>query len=209
MINLTGIGVTLSSLIVDLAGNSLFMVALIVAAVCLVMGMGIPTTAAYVLVAAVLAPALTGAGVEPLAAHMFVFCLATISVITPPVCVAVFVASGIAQTNWMPAAWEAVRLAAVTYVVPFLFLLYPGMLGNGTAAEVAEAALSGAVLVVAAACLFGGMRVSRLAALDAAFFLGVAALAILPYWLGPAAGTLALGAVLLRARRRAALAASS
>src|SRR5690606_18242337 len=96
--------------------------------VCMVLGMGMPTTAAYVLVAAVLAPALTKIGVEPIVAHMFVFYFATLSVITPPVCVAVFVAAGIAQTDWLAVAREAVKLAAVTYVIPFMFLVYPGML---------------------------------------------------------------------------------
>ncbi|UEM24720.1 TRAP transporter fused permease subunit (plasmid) [Skermanella mucosa] len=185
MINMTGIGVTLSSLIVAVAGNSLFLVALIVAGVCLVMGMGIPTTAAYVLVAAVLAPALVAAGVEPLVAHMFVFYFATISVITPPVCVAVFVASGIAQTNWMPVAVEAVRLAAVTYMIPFMFFLYPGMLGFGGAMQIAEAAVSGLILVVATSCLLGGMRIFARRVLDTAFFVAVGALAILPWWIGP------------------------
>ncbi|MDN3722707.1 TRAP transporter fused permease subunit [Roseibium salinum] len=71
MINLTGIGVTLSSLIVTLAGDSTVLVAIIVGVVCLIMGMGLPTTAAYVLVAAVLAPAMTAVGVDPLAAHLF------------------------------------------------------------------------------------------------------------------------------------------
>ncbi len=89
MLNLTGIGVTLSTLVVSIAGEQVLLVALIVAVICLIMGMGIPTTAAYVLVAAVLAPALTRIGVEPLVAHLFVFYFATISVITPPVCIAV------------------------------------------------------------------------------------------------------------------------
>ena len=131
MINLTGVGVTLSALIVSLAGSSTVLVAGIVALVCLVMGMGLPTTAAYVLVAATLAPAMTEIGVSPLAAHMFVFYYATLSVITPPVCVAVFVGAGIAGTNWLPAGLQAVRLAALVYLVPFLFLLYPGFVGEG------------------------------------------------------------------------------
>lgn len=83
MINMTGVGVTISSLAVGLGGGYLFGVAFIVALACLLLGMGIPTTAAYVLVAAVMAPALVSAGVEPIAAHMFVFYFATISVITP------------------------------------------------------------------------------------------------------------------------------
>ena len=150
---MTGVGVTLSSMIVTIAGNSAFLVAVIVGVVCLVMGMGLPTTAAYVLVAAVLAPAMTAVGADPLAAHMFVFYFATLSVITPPVCIAVFVAAGIAGTDWMRSAIEAVRLAAVVYLLPFMLLLYPGMTGRGGAFAVADAAMSGAVLVIAIPCL--------------------------------------------------------
>src|SRR5690606_26651623 len=117
---------------VTLADNSIWLIALITALVCMVIGMGMPTTAAYVLVAAVLAPALTKVGIEPIVAHMFVFYYATISVITPPVCVAVFVAAGIAQTRWTAVALEAVKLGAVTYVIPFMFIAYPGMLASGS-----------------------------------------------------------------------------
>ena len=74
---------------------------------------------------------------------MFVFYFATISVITPPVCVAVFVGAGIAQTNWLPAAREAVRLGAMTYVVSFLILIYPGMIGQGGTLAVANALFTG------------------------------------------------------------------
>ncbi|WP_439561892.1 TRAP transporter permease [Roseinatronobacter sp.] len=195
MINLTGIGVTLSSMIVSLAGDRTFFVALIVAGVCLIMGMGLPTTAAYVLVAAVLAPAMTAVGVDPLAAHMFVFYFATLSVITPPVCVAVFVGAGIAGTNWLPAAIEAVRLAAVVYIVPFMILLYPGMVGQGGALAIAEAAMSGLVLVLAIPGLLSGQPLFGNRFADALVYLMAVTLAIVPHWIGPplALGVLALG----------------
>lgn len=180
MINLTGIGVTLSSLIVSVAGDSVVLVAFIVGAVCLIMGMGLPTTAAYVLVAAVLAPAMTAVGIDPLAAHLFVFYFATISVITPPVCVAVFVGSGIANTNWLPAAGEAVRLGAVTYIVPFLLLLYPGMLLGGGPFDILEAMVAGLVLVLAIPALLSGARLFGSWPLDVAIYAVVIALAIYP-----------------------------
>ncbi|GGG66586.1 C4-dicarboxylate ABC transporter permease [Salipiger pallidus] len=180
MINLTGIGVTLSSLIVTWAGDSTVLVALVVGLVCLIMGMGLPTTAAYVLVAAVLAPALTAVGVAPLAAHLFVFYFATISVITPPVCVAVFVGSGIADTNWLPAAGEAVRLAAVTYVVPFLLLLYPGMTMQGSALDIVEAVFAGLALVIAIPALLSGARLIGNRAADTLLLVLVIAIAIWP-----------------------------
>ena len=180
LINLTGVGVTLSSLTVAIGGESSVLVGLIVAVACLVLGMGIPTTAAYVLVAAVMAPALIAIGIEPLVAHMFVFYYATISVITPPVCIAVFVAASIAKTDWWPAALNAVRLGAVTYVVPFMFLSYPGMLWSGTPIEIAEAALSSATLVLATSLFLSGTTVRDSRMLAAALYIPAAVLAIVP-----------------------------
>lgn len=185
MINLTGIGVTLSSLIVTMAGDSIVLVSVIVGLVCLIMGMGLPTTAAYVLVAAVLAPAMTAVGVDPLAAHLFVFYFATISVITPPVCVAVFVGSGIAGTNWLPAAGEAVRLGAVTYLVPFLFILYPGMTMSGGVLAVAEAIAAGIALVLAVPALLAGASLTGRRGLDIVVLILIVALAIWPHPVTP------------------------
>ena len=207
MINLTGIGVTLSSLIVALAGDSVVLVAGIVGLVCLIMGMGLPTTAAYVLVAAVLAPAMTAVGVDPLAAHLFVFYFATISVITPPVCVAVFVASGIANTNWLPAAGEAVRLGAVTYIVPFLLLLYPGMLLQGGALGILEAVFAGLALVLAVPALLAGAPLTGRRGVDVALLLVVIGLAIFPHVATPfLALALFFGARHLGHRQKRALA---
>ena len=184
MINMTGVGIALSNLIASLAAESVLVLALLVAVICLILGMGIPTTAAYVLVAAVLAPALIKAGQPELVAHMFVFYFATISVITPPVCVAVFVAAGIAKTPWLPVGIEACKLSAVTYVVPFLFLLYPGMLAAGTPLQTADAVISGILFVIAFALLFGGARITGLRALDVAATIVMAGLAIAPYRIG-------------------------
>lgn len=207
MINMTGIGVTLSSMIVAIAGDSTVLVAIIVGLVCLIMGMGLPTTAAYVLVAAVLAPAMTAVGVEPLTAHLFVFYFATISVITPPVCVAVFVAAGIAQTNWLPAAFEAVRLGAMTYIVPFMLLLYPGMTAGGGGLAIINAILSGLVLVVAIPALLGGQTFTGRLWLDRAMLVIVIGVALWPAFLTPMIAAMLLGGAFFVGRnmRRAAM----
>ncbi|MDQ0314539.1 TRAP transporter permease [Amorphus orientalis] len=211
MINLTGVGVTLSSLTVALGGESPVLVGLIVALACLVLGMGIPTTAAYVLVAAVMAPALIAIGTEPLVAHMFVFYYATISVITPPVCIAVFVAASIAKTDWWPAALNAVRLGAVTYIVPFMFLSYPGMLWSGSGVAIAEAALSGAILVVASSLLLSGTTVRGSRYLAGALYLPAAVLAIVPSEIAliAAFGLTALGIAIGRPFRQVAVVSAS
>jgi len=205
MVNLTGFGVTLSTMIVALAANSVWMVALVTGLVCMVIGMGMPTTAAYVLVAAVLAPALTKVGIEPIVAHMFVFYYATISVITPPVCVAVFVAAGIAQTRWVEVAVEAVKLGAVTYVIPFMFIAYPGMLAEGGWLEIVEAVVSGLVFTMAFAMLFGGARLFDSRALNGIVLLAIAGLSVFPTWYGLGVATAALVGlwVLRRDRLRA------
>ncbi|WP_341862327.1 TRAP transporter fused permease subunit [Gymnodinialimonas sp. 57CJ19] len=207
MINLTGIGVTMSTLIVATAGDVVPLVAIIVAGVCLVMGMGLPTTAAYVLVAATLAPAMTAVGVDPLVAHLFVFYYATISVITPPVCVAVFVGSGIAQTNWLPAAGQAVRLGAVTYLIPFLFLLYPGMTMQGTWIEALQGLVAGIVLVIAIPALLSGIRVTGSRVFDIAIMLAAIGIAVFPHPVSPfVALALLAGVYAMRATNRKSLA---
>jgi TRAP transporter 4TM/12TM fusion protein len=194
LLNLTGIGVTLSSLVVAVGGQNIVLIGLIVAGSCLILGMGIPTTAAYVLVASVMAPALIAVQVEPLVAHMFVFYYATISVITPPVCIAVFVAASIANVRWWPVALNAVRLGAVTYVVPFMFLAYPGILWSGSGLDIAEAALSGLVLVVATAMLTSGVTLRGSRALAWCFFAPSALLALYPNEVALAVAVVLLGA---------------
>ncbi|WP_319409404.1 TRAP transporter fused permease subunit [uncultured Desulfosarcina sp.] len=180
MINMTGLGITLSSLIVSLGGDSVFLVAFIVAVVCMIMGMGIPTTAAYVLVAAVLAPAMIKMGIAPIVAHLFVFYYATLSVITPPVCIAVFVGSGIAETEWTKTAKYALSFGAVTYVIPFLFIIYPGMLAQAGLEGFCRAAFSGILFVLAFANLFGGLKISGNRLVDKLLCLVIAVLAVLP-----------------------------
>ncbi len=197
MINLTGIGVTLSTMIVDIAGQQVMLAGLIVAGVCLILGMGVPTTAAYVLVAAVLAPALTRLDVEPLVAHLFVFYFATISVITPPVCVAVFVASGIAQTNWLNVAVHAVRLGASTYVIPFLILAYPALVGIGSWLDISLAGLRALAFVLAFAGVLGGARFFGKRLLDGALLTLVGLLCLVPSAWVSGAAVLALAALYL------------
>ncbi|WP_119165329.1 TRAP transporter permease [Algihabitans albus] len=194
MINLTGVGVAISSAVAAVADGHVLILAVIVAGVCLVMGMGIPTTAAYVLVAAVMAPALIATGVPELTSHMFVFYYATLSVITPPVCVGVFVAAGIAQTSWTRVAREALRLASVAYVIPFLFIVYPGVLGDGGATAILHALLTGGVFVVSAALLFGGQVVSGVPWIDRGLLAAAAVLSLVHDWMSSLAALVLLAA---------------
>lgn len=132
LISQTGFGVKLSSMIVSLGAGQLFFCLLLSMAVCFVLGMGLPPTAAYVLAAAILAPALITLGLPDLVAHLFVFYFSTIGAITPPVCAAVFLASGIADSNWLKTGFLSVLLAIPAFLVPFTFAYDQALMLNGT-----------------------------------------------------------------------------
>lgn len=132
LISQTGFGVKLSSMIVSLGAGQLFLCLLLSMAVCFVLGMGLPPTAAYVLAAAILAPALITLGLPDLVAHLFVFYFSTIGAITPPVCAAVFLASGIAESNWLKTGFLSVLLAIPAFLVPFTFAYDQALMLNGT-----------------------------------------------------------------------------
>ena len=154
MINLTGVGVAVTSTILNVADGNIWLIAVIMAFVCLIAGMGLPTSAAYVLVAAVFAPVLIQQGLDPITVHLFVLYYAALSVITPPVCVAVFVASTIAKEKWMAVAKTTLRLGGTAYVIPMLLLAYPGLLLSGGFGSIAIALTSGIGFTLAAASFF-------------------------------------------------------
>lgn len=149
MINLTGVGVKLSELIIGAAGASLLAALFFAMLVCLILGMGLPTTAAYVLAAAVVAPALIKLGALPIAAHLFVFYFAIISAITPPVCAAVYVAAAIARSDWLRTGLIAVRLGLSGFIVPYMFVYAPALLWRGSWIETVWAAVSACIGVIA------------------------------------------------------------
>ena len=148
LINLTGVGIKVAEVILDISGNYEFIALLLTAVVALILGMGIPTTAAYLLTAAVVAPALTDMGIEPIAAHLFIFYYAVLSALTPPVCAGIYVASGIAGSNWIKTAWIAIKLALVKYVVPFMFIYKPSLLFIGTIPDIAYSIATAMVGVI-------------------------------------------------------------
>lgn len=131
LISLSGLGAKLSFTIISVTGQNLFVGLILAAVVALILGMGLPTTGAYILAASVVAPPLIYLGTEPLNAHLFLFYFAIISALTPPVCIAVFTAASIAQCSWVKIAWVAVRLALISYIMPFLFIYNPLFLLQG------------------------------------------------------------------------------
>lgn len=160
LISMTGISVKLSNFIIALSGNSALLALILAAIVVIILGMGLPTTAAYVLGAAVMASALIGMGIGTVEAHFFIFFYSILGNITPPVCAAVLIGSGIADSNWVKTAKHAIMLGIAAYILPFSWVNNPEILfQSGTIAE-SVIAIGSAVLsvVLLAFALKGRMR---------------------------------------------------
>ncbi|MBW1615683.1 MAG: TRAP transporter fused permease subunit [Deltaproteobacteria bacterium] len=139
VLSFSGLVLTFADIIIELAGGSLFFTILLIALASLVLGMGVPVTAAYLITAVVAVPALTHLGVNPLAAHMIVYWLSQDSNITPPVCIAAFAGATIAKANMWKTAFSAFKFAKFLYLGPFLFGYVPGFSLDGSAFDIAKA----------------------------------------------------------------------
>ena len=128
VLGLTGLGVKVTSLILSGSGGLLWPALVLTAIACLVLGMEVPTTAAYVICVSVAGPALIELGLEPLQAHLFVFWYALLSTITPPVCGAVFIAAGMVEERWLKVAGAAMALGVGLYLVPLAMVASPDLL---------------------------------------------------------------------------------
>lgn len=149
----TGIAGTIANDLVYLAGENVLVLLIMGALTSFVLGIGMTVTAAYIFLAIVLVPALTNSGMDPLASHMFVMYWGMLSFITPPVALAAFAAASVAQVSPMRAGFEAMRLGAIIYFVPFFFVFNPALLLQGTWLQNLQAfstALVGVALVSAA-----------------------------------------------------------
>jgi TRAP transporter 4TM/12TM fusion protein len=124
----TGLGVKITSLILSGSGQMLWPAVLLTAVACLILGMEVPTTAAYVICISVAGPALQTLGLEPLQAHLFVFWFALLSTITPPVCGAVFIAAGMVGENWLKVSLYAMALGLGLYIIPLALIANPTLI---------------------------------------------------------------------------------
>ena len=144
VLSITGLGFSLGLAIVELSGDNLAVLLILSAVTALVLGMGMPTTAVYILMATLIAPALITAGVQPIAAHLFVLYYGVLSMITPPVCLASFTAASIARAGYMHTGFESMKLGFVTFLVPMLFVASPALLlQGGSALEIVRAITTG------------------------------------------------------------------
>lgn len=154
---ITGLGVKITSLILSASNGNLWPSLLLTALACLVLGMEVPTTAAYVICVSVAGPALTALGLEPLQAHLFVFWFALLSTITPPVCRAVFIAAGMAEENWLRVALTSMALGVGLYLIPLGMIARPDLirLAEAPSSALLSAALVGSGCVIISYALIG------------------------------------------------------
>jgi TRAP transporter 4TM/12TM fusion protein len=145
VVALTGVGGRFSEMILAVAGANQLIAMVFVAIVALILGMGMPTTAAYAIGAAVLAPGLRKIGVDALVAHFFIFYFAVLSSITPPVALASFAAAGMAQADPWKTSWIALKMGLATFLVPFMFYFSPILLWKGSALQIVQAAITGSI----------------------------------------------------------------
>ncbi len=134
----SGLMLTIADIVIELAAGKLFLTILLIALVSLVLGMGVPVTAAYLITAVVAVPALTHLGVNELAAHMVVYWLSQDSNITPPVCIAAFAGATIAKANMWRTAFSAFKFAKFLYLGAFLFGYVPGFTLNGSTMDIVK-----------------------------------------------------------------------
>lgn len=128
MLAITGLGLKFSNFILALGGTSLITCLAISMIVSIILGMGLPTTAAYIITATTIAPALLKLGLSPLCAHLFLFYFASLSCITPPVAIASYAGAALAEASPTKVGWEAVRLGIVAFLIPYAFALNPAVI---------------------------------------------------------------------------------
>lgn len=191
----TGLGSKISGLIISASGGITFLALLFTMLTAIILGMGLPTTAAYLILATVVAPALAKMGVPLLTAHLFVFFYGCVSTITPPVALASYVAAGIAKANINKVGWTAFAYGITCYILPFMFFYGPALLMQGAWSEILLAVVSGGIGVFCiAAFVVGQFRAPLI--LPVRVIVGLAGIALLHQGiLTDAIGLAAIGTV--------------
>ena len=220
VLNATGLSFALTLLLVKLAGANLFLLLLVGGAIGIILGMGMPTTAVYILLATLIAPSIVATGIPKLAAHMFVLYFGMLSMITPPVALAAYAAANISKAGVMETGWAACRIGWVKFVLPFMFALSPTLLMIGKPAAIAYDAVTAFLGVYIATVGIVGyfqreigpvLRVAMIAA-GVATILPDSAIGLTVPGLISAAGVLVGGVILIveyLSRRRTTLAQNS
>ncbi|RPJ45226.1 MAG: TRAP transporter permease [Betaproteobacteria bacterium] len=180
VITQTGAAINFTSMVIDLSKDLLVLALILTMLAGIILGMGMPTTPAYIVMVSLLVPAIIKLGAIAPAAHMFAFYFAILSAITPPVALAVYAAAGIAKAPLWQAGWTAVRVGAAGFIVPFMFIFEPTLLMIGNWYDILQSFVSASIgTICLAAGLFGYLfRTAR--AWERAFLIGAAIMLIKP-----------------------------
>lgn len=154
MLSLTGLGVEISAAIFNMSRGILIVGLLLAMITTLILGMGLPTTAAYILASSVVLPAMANFDMNPMAANIFLFYFACISAFTPPVCVAIYITAGIAEADWVKAGVMACKIGAAAFLVPFMAIFQNSLIMQG---DLASIVINFLIASVGAAMLAGSM----------------------------------------------------
>jgi TRAP transporter 4TM/12TM fusion protein len=205
---LSGLTSKLPIVLTSAAGGNVFLLLVLTAAVSILLGMSLPTTVVYVTLAVLIGPALAQLGIPPLAAHLFLFYFGMLSLITPPDCLATYAAAAIAKADFWKTGWMGMRLGVVAYVVPFVFVFHPALIGHGGLGEILVTMVTASIGVVLLGIGCAAYLFRPLAWWQRVWAWTAAALLLMPplAWLPPAVSDvlgLALGLALVAGERRA------
>jgi len=200
-ITLTGLGLSFTGVVLALSQDSMVLALILTMAAGILLGMGLPTTPAYIVQVALLVPALVKLGVRVEAAHLFVLYFAVLSAITPPVAMAVYAANGISGARLMETSWASVKLGLTGYIIPFMFVFSPSLLLLG---NVGEMALASVTAIVGVTCLAGGLHEhffwGPARSWERALLLVAAIVLITPGWQSDLVGIVLIGVVAVSQR---------
>ena len=180
VLNITGLGFALTQAIIHLAGGQTPLILLLAALISIVLGMGMPTLGVYLLLATLVTPSMVEVGIPPMAAHLFALYFGMLSLITPPVAVAAFTAATVAESDFLRTGFAAVHFGWTAYVVPFLFVLAPELLMEGSALEIIHTAATAVIGVWLVSAGFMGFFAKRLGTVQRVLFLAAGLLLFFP-----------------------------
>ena len=180
VLNVTGLSFNLTYALVQVGGGSAIVLLLLSAVVCIILGMGLPTLGVYVLLAALVAPALVQVGIEPIAAHLYVLYFGMMSMITPPIALAAFAAASIARAPAMATGWAAMKFGWAAYVIPLIFVFSPALLLIGEPWEITIAIVTATFGVWLVSASLAGFFASELSAAMRLLFAVFGLLALVP-----------------------------
>ncbi len=203
VIALTGVGGRFSAMLLNVAEQSQVLALFFAMAIAILLGMGMPTTAAYAVAASVVAPGLILLGIDPLIAHFFVFYFAVVSAITPPVALAAYAGAGIAGSDPFQTAGTSFKLGIAAFVVPFMFFYNPALLMQGSAVEILVVVITASVGIYFLSAAAQAWFLGALSAVPRLAVLAAGLLMIEGAWLTDLVGVALAGAAALWQRRGA------